>query len=290
MNRHDRRARVSNKPSNYKTKPLAKNRQLEAELRSAAHGRMVLMECATCPAQIPQGHFSVSVEGSDLGRGTATAYAPLQWESKVLAMDASGPVLSEPFCPSCTRRGRRAWVTEQDGTGLNEAEIMAIGQERIITLCFLLTQMMNPDDYRETAQMYPLLTVSFIAHHSCQLESEVVSHLIALGNAGWIDAPRAGKGERESPQYKFAFGTMWKQFFERINAKKEKQITEAPKMVLAIDCGHESPFQVMGLDGLKFLDAELLAEFREQIATGEIELHRPLLCAECDAKEKARNG
>lgn len=324
MNRKDRRARDSNKPWNYKTRPVAKNRQIEAELRSAAHGRKVLMECATCVKKDAAGakcpccdKTEVTLESNTIARWMQCHYSrcglthhvatnpeieqffsPLQWESKVLGMDASGAVLSEPFCPSCTRRGRRAWVTEQDGTGLTEAEIMAIGQERIITLCFLLTQMMNVDDYRETAQLYPLLTVEFIAKHTCQLQSDVVSHLMSLGRDGWIDAPSAGKGQDGSLQFKFAFGIMWKRFFERINAKKDQQIADAPKTALAIDCGHESPFQVMYVDlkapdagfTLKFLDADLLTEFREKIATGEIELHRPLLCPECDAKEKARNA
>lgn len=291
MNRRDRRARISNKPWNYNTKPVSKNRQLEAELRSASHGRTVLMECAHgCEPEVGGTFASEHEAGADFGRGTATVHIPLQWESKVLGMDAAGAVLSEPFCPSCTRRGRRSPLNERDGTGLTQEEIMGIGEERGFTLAFLLTQMMNPDDYRESKQMYPLLTVQFIAHHTCQLQAEVENHIWLLHEAKWLEVADAGRDNNKSRQFKFSFGPMWKQYFERIHAKKEKQIDEAPKLVLAIDCGHESPFQVMGMDGLKFLNAELLAEFREQIADGTIELHRPLLCPECDAKEKARNA
>lgn len=289
MNRRDRRAQASNRPKSSYRRPISKSQQLEAELRAASHGRTVLMECAHgCEPEVGGTFASEHEAGADFGRGTATVHIPVQWESKVLGMDAAGAVLSEPFCPSCTRRGRRAWVTEQDGSGLTEAEIAAIGQERIITLIFLLTQMMNPDDYRESKQMYPLLTVKFIAHHTCQLQAEVEQHIKSLASMGWLDMNKAGKDTAGSPQFKFAFGWQWLRFFERNAKKVEKQIDEAPKLVLAIDCGHESPFQVMGMDGLKYLDAELLAEFREQIADGTIELHRPLLCPECDAKEKAR--
>lgn len=261
-----------------------------SHLLTNPQGRTVLMECVhDCQPDIGGTFKSDHEGGADLGKGTATVWVPLQWETKVLAVDDSGALFADPFCPSCTRRGRRAWLTEHDGTGLTEAEILAIGQERIITLCFLLTQMMNPNDYRESAQMYPLLTVEFIAKHSCQRRIDVENHIGSLHATGWLEVGGAGK-DGGSPQFKFAFGPKWEQFFQRVDAQREKQIDEAPKKVLAIDCGHESSYQVIGLLGLAFLDAELLAEFREQIANGTIELHRPLLCPECDAKEKARTA
>jgi hypothetical protein len=171
-------------------------RQLEQRFRAMNPiSNVVTLECArNCPAQVPSGNLVISgVEGAYLGIGHKTVYVPFTWNTKVLAMDASGPLYADPFCPQCTFRGRRETITAYGiGELLTEEEIAAIGQERMHTMLFLITQMVNPNDYREEKQLFPLLTTAFIGKSTAQSSYLVFEHIIELNKSCWIDALEAG--------------------------------------------------------------------------------------------------
>lgn len=277
-------------------------RQLEQRFRAMNPiSNVVTLECArSCPAQVPSGNIVVSgVDGGELGMGHQTVYVPLTWNTKVLAMDASGPLYADPFCPQCTFRGRRETITAYGiGELLTEEEISAIGQERMHTMLFLITQMVNPNDYREEKQLFPLLTTAFIGKSTAQLSSAVFDHIQWLDHSCWLEALQAGMANVSTggiassfstPQFKIGTGARMKPFFERIAAKAGQQVAESEKLCNAIDCGHETRFQVMNSEALAYMTDELFSQLKDKIADGTIHLHRPLLCAACAEKEAKRH-
>lgn len=276
-------------------------RQLEQRFRAMNPiSNVVTLECARNCEASPGGTFkSDHVEFADFGRGSSTTHVPFTWNTKILAMDASGPLYANPFCPQCTLRGRRETITAYGiGDLLTEEEIAAIGQERMHTMLFLITQMVNPNDYREEKQLFPLLTTAFIGKSTAQLSSAVFDHIQWLDHSCWLEALQAGMANVSTggiassfstPQFKIGTGARMKPFFDRIAAKAGQQVAESEKLCNAIDCGHETRFQVMNGEALAYMTDELFLQFKDKIADGTIQLHRPLLCATCAEKEATRN-
>lgn len=268
-------------------------RQLEQRFRAMNPiSNVVTLECARS-CQYAEGHGYKHLVTRKIDPDFGEKYTPLTWNTKVLAMDASGPLYADPFCPQCTLRGRRETITAYGiGDLLTEEEIAAIGQERMHTILFLITQMVNANDYREEKQLFPLLTTAFIGKSTAQLSSAVFDHISDLHAMGWISASAAGNashGHTSSPQFKFSTHLGLKPFFERIAAKAGQQVAESEKLCNAIDCGHETRFQVMNDEVLAYLTDELFSQLKDKIADGTIQLHRPLLCATCAEKEAKRD-
>lgn len=130
----------------------------------------------------------------------------MTWQTKLLAFDGNGPIYVDAHCPECGRAGRRATITARDldENLVNDEEIADIGQERIYTFLFLITQMFDPADRRPEKQLYPVLTAEFIARNSCQRAADVERHMIELHEKHWFDVALVTQ-----KKYKVAFGKPW---------------------------------------------------------------------------------
>lgn len=273
-----------------------RSRRLEEFFRNRNPlGVIITLECPRCyetPKGIPFG--GGCIDGADLGKGTSTLMTPLKWPSKVLAIDDSGPVCEEAFCPECGSKGRREIITPLDFDGMFTAEQLAeISQGRIHTLLFLMQQMINPEDPRPAAQLKPQLKHEWIAQKTAQRLAAVVDHIYMLIKLGWIScwAPSLVQGVTNvSPDggSVFIFGRQWGPFFAGIEQSIGTQVRQAPQRIIAEDCKHESPYKVKYADAVQFLPEQLSDRDIEAIANGTITLIKPLLCPECQAREDAR--